>query len=204
MVFLPCGFFCVPLWSLLWLNALSHLEQAYDFSPMWVLSWVFMWSLLLNFLSHFEQGWDFSTVWVLWCVYKCELWPNLFSHSVQTNGFSPVWALSRIFKCLIPWPHFEQVYGLSPKWILSFIFEEPVSKNADLHLMMQAIVFWSVCIISCLFRIYSCFKCNKAFTEKYWLQNMIFQWTMWQVCHYTWTDMKGSIQERSHLPVGCN
>ena len=145
-------------------------------------------------------------MWVLWCVYNCELWPNLFSHSVQTNGFSPVWALSRIFKCsllLIPWPHFEQVYGFSPKWILSCIFEESVSKNADSHLM-QAIVFWSVCIISCLFRIDSCFKCNKAFTEKYWLQNMIFQWTMWQVCHYTWTDMKGSIQERSHLPVGCN
>ena len=77
-------------------------------------------------------------MWVLWCVYKCELWPNLFSHSVQTNGFSPVWALSRIFKCLIPWAHFEQVYGFSPKWILSFIFEEPVSKNADSHLM-QAI-----------------------------------------------------------------
>ena len=50
----------------------------------------------------------------------------------------------------------------------------------------------------------ACSICIKAFTEKYWLQNMIFQWTMWQVCHFTWTDMKGSIQERSHLPVGCN
>ena len=47
----------------------------------------------------------------------------------------------------------------------------------------------------------ACSICIKAFTEKYWLQNLIFQWPVWQVCYYSWTDMKGSIQERSHLPA---
>ena len=161
--------------------------------------------IALKFLVTFWTGIRFlNCVGPLVCLQLWALAKPLFTFSA--NKWFLVWALSRFFKCsllLIPWPHFEQVYGFSPKWILSCIFEESVSKNADSHLM-QAIVFWSVCIISCLFRIYSCFKCNKAFTEKYWLQNMIFQWTMWQVCHYTWTDMKGSIQERSHLPVGCN
>ena len=34
-----------------------------------------------------------------------------------------------------------------------------------------------------------------------WVQNSIFLWPLWQVCYYTRTDMKGSIQERSHLPA---
>ena len=47
----------------------------------------------------------------------------------------------------------------------------------------------------------ACPKCNKIFTEKCWVQNSIFLWPVWQVCYYTWRDMKGSIQERSHLPA---
>ena len=41
---------------------------------------------------------------------------------------------------------------------------------------------------------FTCSKWNKAFTEQYWLQNLIFQWTVRQVCYYTWTDMKVSKQ----------
>ena len=82
-------FICAFNWPLC-LNALSHVEQANGFSPVWVLSCFFKSHLCINALRHLVQAYGFSPVWILLCVFNSLLVLNALSHLEQANGFSPV------------------------------------------------------------------------------------------------------------------
>ena len=94
----PLCIFNLPLY----LNALSHLEQANGFSALRIFSWFFKSLLVLNVFSQLEQVNGFSPVCVLSDFLDCSLLFNDFSHLEQVNGFSPVASvklLSCFFKC---------------------------------------------------------------------------------------------------------
>ena len=86
--------------------------QVNGFSPVWVVSCVFKFLLVMNAMSHLEQENGFSPVWIPLCLFN---WP-LSANDLLHNGFSPVWILLCFFKLLLSvydLSHYEQA-----KWPL--------------------------------------------------------------------------------------
>ena len=93
-------------------NVFSHMEQAYGYSPVWILSCFFK-STFVYVSCHFPP------VWVLICVFKWALWLNTLSHFEKGNGFSTLWILVKclftfgagiwLFTCVDPYMYIQNV-----------------------------------------------------------------------------------------------